>query len=368
MWKSKKKVTIFTLKFLFRYYKFQKKETIDGLVFRKDYFRKQHMPVFSEEIWRGKSLSSTSIERLKDFEESKTQASPDVARSEAKSPRHAHNQVIMSYLKQSALVKRKENYNLVFFVHGYLGSTLDMDKIMNVIANKIPNPRLYAWTKIEDVNNKSLEELGKIIAEEIRFEIEKAQALGEIKKISFVGHSMGGLVLRAAFEHLEEFRTHFYMFMTLATPHLGYMHSQSKLVSIGMWAISRVSSNPALSELRLSDGKNIKSWYLYDLSKKHGLDWFKSVYFIGSKQDNYAPIESSLLKLSERLETNYNFEDYKEMCANTYKLLKKVKVYRVNFNFEFTESSLDTYIGRMAHIQFLDNADVIRLLVYRYFE
>jgi len=152
-----------------------------------------------------------------------------------------------------------------------------------------------------------------MISEEIRFEIDKSQALYSVIKISFVGHSLGGLVIRAALEYLEDFKEHFYTIMTLATPHLGYMHSNSRLLSIGMWAFSRVSKNPTISEMRLSDATNIKQCCLYKLSEKPGLNWFKNVIVMGSSQDSYSPIESALIKLSERMQTHKSYDEYKTM-------------------------------------------------------
>ena len=48
---------------------------------------------------------------------------------------------------------------------------------------------------------------------------------------------MGGLIIRAALPHLAEFSQQFYTYMTLSTPHLGYMTSSGKLFDAGMWVI-----------------------------------------------------------------------------------------------------------------------------------
>lgn len=184
-----------------------------------------------------------------------------------------HNHIIASYLNFEPLVKPKlPEKHLMFFVHGYLSSADDMENLMGIISHKIPNSKLYACTKIENIDDKDLNELGKIIANEITFEIEKAYAQSTVTKISFFGHSMGGLILRAAFEHLEEFKENFHCFFTLATPHLGYLHSKSKLLSVGMWVFSKVVKNPTISQIR-----SIST--IEELSKKKGMDWFKKVVF-----------------------------------------------------------------------------------------
>lgn len=82
--------------------------------------------------------------------------------------------------------------------------------------------------------------------------------MGNLGKISFVGHSQGGLVIRAALPFLEPYKEYFHGFVTLASPHTGYVHSKSKILSLGIWALSKVGSNPTIAEIRLSDNKNIE--------------------------------------------------------------------------------------------------------------
>lgn len=57
--------------------------------------------------------------------------------------------------------------------------------------------------------------------------------LKSFKRLSFIGHSLGGLIIRSALPYLEEFKDKMHLFMTLSSPHLGYMYHQSKLVDAG---------------------------------------------------------------------------------------------------------------------------------------
>lgn len=41
-------------------------------------------------------------------------------------------------------------------------------------------------------------------------------------------------------------------------------------------------------------------------------------------------------------------------------------LYRLDVNFNIEESNLDAMIGRTAHILFLENADLMRMIVARY--
>lgn len=53
-------------------------------------------------------------------------------------------------------------------------------------------------------------------------------------RLSFVGHSLGGLILRAALPYLETFEENFFTFLTFSSPHLGFLFSSSKMVNAGI--------------------------------------------------------------------------------------------------------------------------------------
>ena len=73
--------------------------------------------------------------------------------------------------------------------------------------------------------------MGKRLAEEVD---ENIRELNKIpSKISFIGHSMGGLIIRAALPHLEFYSKYMYSLMTFSTPHLGTRQG-SKLTSFGL--------------------------------------------------------------------------------------------------------------------------------------
>ena len=44
---------------------------------------------------------------------------------------------------------------------------------------------------------------------------------------------MGGLIIRCALQYLEQYQSKFHLFMTLSSPHLGYMYHSSKIVDAG---------------------------------------------------------------------------------------------------------------------------------------
>ena len=66
------------------------------------------------------------------------------------------------------------------------------------------------------------------------------------KKISFIGHSIGGVIIRSALPHLEKFKDKFWMYISLSSPHLGYAFSESTLIKTGIWFLKRWKNSKSL--------------------------------------------------------------------------------------------------------------------------
>jgi len=56
---------------------------------------------------------------------------------------------------------------------------------------------------------------------------------------------MGGLIIRAALPHLAEFAPKFFTFISLGSPHLGYMYNSNKLFDAGMWLLKKWRNSSA---------------------------------------------------------------------------------------------------------------------------
>lgn len=63
------------------------------------------------------------------------------------------------------------------------------------------------------------------LAEEIEQYIEKVIPDFELDKLSFVGHSLGGLIIRASLPYLSKYKHTMYTYMSFSSPHLGYIYS-----------------------------------------------------------------------------------------------------------------------------------------------
>jgi hypothetical protein len=65
------------------------------------------------------------------------------------------------------------------------------------------------------------------------------------------------------------------LYISLGTPHLGYLYHNSKLTKFGMWAYQLVKNSSSMGAL-LMEGQsgNHRLSYLYELSSAVGLNWF----------------------------------------------------------------------------------------------
>lgn len=75
--------------------------------------------------------------------------------------------------------------------------------------------------------------MGRKLALEVKNYIKEWCPNGTLGRMSFVGHSLGGIIIRAALPHLTEFKHKMYTFLSLSSPHLGYMYNSSKVVDAG---------------------------------------------------------------------------------------------------------------------------------------
>jgi hypothetical protein len=113
----------------------------------------------------------------------------------------------------------------------------------------------YASTSNERSSQDTISIMGKNLCNELikLFEdkypdfLEKENTSKEIR-ISFIGHSLGGLIIRSALQEprLAFLTNKLYLFITLATPHLGNLFHDSSIISTGMWALSKFKNCTSL--------------------------------------------------------------------------------------------------------------------------
>jgi hypothetical protein len=268
-------------------------ETSRGLPGEKDIFLQKSSPIFYEEHW------------IIDEEED----------SESESSKHAN--ALPSGSGTNGIID-DEPIHLVFFVHGFKGSHMDMHFLWNMLVLRCPKIQPIMCKSMQgktDGQNYDLERLGEDLCEEVHQEIEELVEDDNFR-ISFVGHSLGGLVIRSAIRSLSMYKDKFQNLMTVGTPHWGYMHSKSRLLSLGIWIYDHTITNPVLQQLRLGDYKDPRETIIYELSWDASIGWFKDIVLWGSEQDSFASVETSLIQESTRMSGLKKYNAIVEMQNN----------------------------------------------------
>ncbi|CAI2385814.1 unnamed protein product [Moneuplotes crassus] len=318
-------------------------ETARGLIGEKCIYRENNTPIFYEEV----------LERKGGFKKSATKT--------------------MTEKDDKFAEIFEDSIHVVFLIHGFGGKSKDMQKLSNILALRCPKIRPIICKSVEknaDDPKFNIEKLGHELAKEVEDEIvNECQGYDKLK-MSFIGHSMGGLVIRYALRHLRKYKDNLETLMTLGTPHCGYMHSKSSLISYGIWVLDKVVANPLLNEIRLGDSKDVKESRLYKLSQSPEIGYFKEILMFGSDQDTFASIETSLIKATARMKKLKKYDSFQEMQDNIQESLlsgkKKKRITLVTVDLQLKHDSLGAYIGRKAHIEFLSNVELAKMIMSRY--
>ena len=65
-------------------------------------------------------------------------------------------------------------------------------------------------------------------------------------KISFISHSLGGIIVRAALPLLEHLKDKMHLFLSLNSPHLGFLKNSHTHIDIGIWFMKLMSKSISL--------------------------------------------------------------------------------------------------------------------------
>lgn len=257
--------------------------------------------------------------------------------------------------------------HLIILVHGFQGNSYDMKLIRNNLSMLHPEALILCSSSNEENTENDIADMGLKLANEIQTFINETCPSNFIGRMSFIGYSLGGVIIRACLPHLEQYADKMFTYFSLSSPHLGYMYNSSKIIEAGIWILKKWKKSQSLTQLSLADASNPEDSFLYKLSQAPGLNWFKNVGFVSSWQDQYAPFESARVEPSkEAISDSSKGQFYKKMAKNLLGSLSANHLYRIDVNFKIIESNLDTMIGRAAHIRFLESQPLIRMLFYRY--
>jgi hypothetical protein len=221
-------------------------------------------------------------------------------------------------------------------------------------------------------NKIDLLQMGQNLAKEIEKFVKEAP----VQSISFICHSLGGLIARSCLggplgiiERLVETNNvRLESFTSLSTPHLGLGLSNNILFDSGITVLKYWAECPVLHELLLEDAK-IKA-----LQNLPMLSRFTKVRLLGCKDDGYCPIESALLSYEPTGPKSSASERMTAMRTNLIKSTRNLDFAAIEVTFEEMAGSsssswsitglFDSMVGRAAHINMLEDHKLADALIF----
>ncbi|XP_026145308.1 protein FAM135B-like [Carassius auratus] len=254
----------------------------------------------------------------------------------------------------------EDGIHLVVCVHGLDGNSADLRLVKTFIELGLPGSRLDflmsehnqtdTFADFDTMTDRLLDEI-----------IQHIQLYNlTIHRISFIGHSLGNVIIRSVLTR-PRFRCYLcklHTFLSLSGPHLGTLYNNSTLVSTGLWLMQKLKKSGSLLQLTFRDHTDPRQTFLYTLSKKPGLQFFRNVVLVASPQDRYVPFHSARIEMCRTaLKDRTTGPVYTEMINNLLQPLLSApncRLIRQNV-FHALPNTANTLIGRAAHIAVLDS-------------
>ncbi|KAI4296291.1 hypothetical protein L6164_036259 [Bauhinia variegata] len=274
-------------------------------------------------------------------------------------------------LSGSNLERNRNALRFVVFVHGFQGHHLDLRLLRNQWLLIDPKMQFLMSQANEDRTSGDFREMGLRLAKEVvsfmKKKMDKASKFGMLDdvKLSFVGHSIGNIIIRAALAEsiMEPYHRYLYTYVSLSGPHLGFLYSSNSIFNSGLWLLKKLKGTPCIHQLTFTDDPDLENTFIYNLSKKKTLENFRNVILLSSPQDGYVPYHSARIEMCPAASLDYSKRGkvFLEMLNNCLDQIRAASDHRVvmrcdvNFNTSSYGRNLNTLIGRAAHIEFLES-------------
>lgn len=259
--------------------------------------------------------------------------------------------------------------HLVILVHGFQGSEVDMRVYKNYLAKLFHQVAFFVpRSNHEHRNSKSIEEMAADLAQEVE-EHTNLFGLPRIRRVSFIGHSLGGVLVRAALPLMPSIHHKLYTFLSLGSPHLGVAKLSSFLVNTGMKIYKNWSGVKVLGQLDLTDSPDPKNCSLFRISKIREFGLFRNFILVSSPQDGYTPIASAHLLVSPQEENDPGLGSIMaQMAQNVFSSIEADCLFRVSVDIRSNHTSLDWATGRAPHIELIQNQKIVETILIRFAE
>lgn len=262
--------------------------------------------------------------------------------------------------------KQYRGVHLFVLVHGFQGNSFDMRLMKNNLALLYPDAIFLCSTSNEDNTEGDINEMGIRLAQEVVNYICDWCPGSALGRLSFVAHSMGGLITRAALPLLHEYSSKMFTFLSFSSSHLGIFQDKFSLFNTGFWVLKQWRKCAFLQQVSMTDHPDPRETFLYKLSKSKGFEFFQNVCLVSCFEDQYGPFPSARAEICSAWENQSDKEVYSEMVKNIWSPVKADSVTRFDVNFVIPEKNLDAFIGRAAHIQFLECQPIMKMLLHNY--
>ncbi|XP_057958996.1 uncharacterized protein LOC131151678 isoform X2 [Malania oleifera] len=290
----------------------------------------------------------------------------------------AVNKLSGASLQQSGRVLR-----IVVFVHGFQGHHLDLRLVRNQWLLIDPKAEFLMSEVNEDKTSGDFREMGLRLAQEVtsfvRKKMDKSSRSGVLRsiKISFVGHSIGNIIIRTALAEsiMEPYLRYLHTYVSISGPHLGYLYSSNILFNSGLWLLKKLKGTQCIHQLTLTDDPDIQNTFFYKLCKQKTLESFRNVILLSSPQDGYVPYHSARIELCQASSWDYSKKGkvFLEMLNNCLDQIRAPSTEHrmfmrcdVNFDTSSQGRNLNTIIGRAAHIEFLESDIFARFIMWSF--
>ncbi len=260
--------------------------------------------------------------------------------------------------------ERRHGIHLVVCVHGLQGNQFDLRLYRIFLTMALPQVRIDFLMASSNQSNTfcDFNTMTDLLLAEV------LQHVGDMatppSKISFIGHSLGSIIVRSLVTRQEfaPFLPKLHLYLSICGPHLGTKY-QNGIVSVGMWAVRKWYNSKSLQQLSLKDAPNPRDAFLFQLSEAPSLEYFRHVVLMASPQDKYVPYHSAkiaTLPHDPTFQSSVNIQ----MMQNILEPLRKGRVNVVRLSVDHSiPTSANSVIGRAAHIAMLDNELFIEKLV-----
>ncbi|KAL8275435.1 hypothetical protein Esti_000647 [Eimeria stiedai] len=199
---------------------------------------------------------------------------------------------------------QRRGAHLFVLVHGFQGTPSDFRIFKAALCSSYQHAACLSSTANADDTEGDIEAMGERLAAEVLSYVQECFGTRGLDRISFIGHSLGGIIVRAALPHLRaSLGSRFHSYLSLSSPHFGYLKGRSRLVSLGLWVLKKWRKSLCLQQLTLSDSRDARQCLLYRLSRCDCLGLFKYVCLVASTQDTYAPLHSAAMLPMHQQET-----------------------------------------------------------------